>query len=63
MDPRPVASSYPAVTRNPCVPPVSAVALATLLLHMLGVATVQLVTPLDVTVTSLKILRPVLLAS
>jgi hypothetical protein len=54
IEPSPVASSYPASTRNPLRPPVRLEGPGVLLLHMLGVVTAQLETPLMATVMSLK---------
>src|SRR5271157_896246 len=54
MEPSPVTSSNPAVTKYPARPPVSPVGEGVLLLHMLGVVTTHPVTPLEATVTSLK---------
>ena len=51
-EPRPVASSKPAVTGNPAWPPVSPVEEGMLLLHMLGVLMLQETTPLVAGVTS-----------
>ncbi len=54
IEPRPVTSSYPGVTRYPARPPDSPVAEGVLLLHMLGVVSTHAATPLDATVTSWK---------
>lgn len=51
IEPRPVTSSNPGVTRYPARPPVSPVGEGVLLLHMLGVVSAHAVTPLDATVT------------
>jgi len=63
IEPSPVARSKPVPTENPASPPERLEGAGKLLLHKLGVATSQLETALEATVTSWKIFRDGLAAS
>ena len=55
-EPKPVTRSNPVPTEYPASPPARPVGEGVLLLHMLGVLSEQLATPLDAMVTSWKTL-------